>query len=252
MKRVVVMRDEIGVFLHDVGHKLTERLNNDKFVAKVCFLSDIFTRLNALNLSMQGKNKTVVDVVESINTFKQLLALDVKKMQSGKIASFPDLSLFLEESQTVQLDDVSNLFVECMEVLQALLNKYMPDDVNFTMEMSWVRNPFHVKVENIPEELQHDFIQLQNDQVSKDKFERVPLLEFWATSTYGKLAESASTILLPFPTTYLCESGVSSLLHMKTKSRNRLVAEDDLRCSLTCNFTTKFYSPFSTAWVLLR
>ena len=40
-------------------------------------------------------------------------------------------------------------------------------------------------------------------------------------------------VLLPFSSTYLCESGFSTLLHMKTKSRNRLDAEDCMRCALS-------------------
>jgi len=41
------------------------------------------------------------------------------------------------------------------------------------------------------------------------------------------------TILVPFATTYLCESGFSSLLYLKNKYRNRLNPSKDLRVALS-------------------
>ena len=38
--------------------------------------------------------------------------------------------------------------------------------------------------------------------------------------------------IIPFATTYLCESGFLSLVAIKTKSRNRLNEKDDLRVVL--------------------
>ena len=40
-------------------------------------------------------------------------------------------------------------------------------------------------------------------------------------------------VLLAFSTTYFCESGFSTMLHMKTKARNRLDAADGIRCALS-------------------
>ena len=39
--------------------------------------------------------------------------------------------------------------------------------------------------------------------------------------------------LIPFATTYLCESGFSALLAVKMKQRNRLAAKDDMRVALS-------------------
>ena len=40
--------------------------------------------------------------------------------------------------------------------------------------------------------------------------------------------------LLPFGSTYLCETAFSALVAMKTESRNTMNVENDLICSLSC------------------
>ena len=39
-------------------------------------------------------------------------------------------------------------------------------------------------------------------------------------------------MLIPFAMNYLCESEFSTLLSMKTKSRNRLIAQADMRIAI--------------------
>ena len=52
-------------------------------------------------------------------------------------------------------------------------------------------------------------------------------------SEYPDLAIKALKTLLPFPTSYLCESVFSVMAGTKTKSRNRLDVRDKLRVSLS-------------------
>lgn len=47
------------------------------------------------------------------------------------------------------------------------------------------------------------------------------------------LAERALKCLLPFATTYLCESGFSILKVLKTKHRARIHVDNDMRMALT-------------------
>ena len=71
----------------------------------------------------------------------------------------------------------------------------------------------------------------------KDKFKKASLTQFWTNvqsmePSLSNLCEQAATALLPFSTTYLCESGFSTLTMIKTKYRNRLQPEDDIICAL--------------------
>ena len=61
------------------------------------------------------------------------------------------------------------------------------------------------------------------------------LTTFWChqLNVFPLLAERALNVVVPFVTKYLCESGFSALLHIKTKARNRLNPGDDMRLALS-------------------
>lgn len=67
---------------------------------------------------MQGKNRTMVDIDEKISSFKQKLTLWREKLFQGKIATFPLLSEFLEDSTKVTLNDLKLLLQEYLDKLQ--------------------------------------------------------------------------------------------------------------------------------------
>jgi len=96
------------------------------------------------------------------------------------------------------------------------------------------RSPFTVKVEDVPENAQEEFIELINSDAAKTDFSSKSISQFWigCLQTYPILSEIVLRLLLPFPTTYLCETGFSSLLTIKSKYRSRLASDDDLRCAL--------------------
>ena len=76
---------------------------------------------------------------------------------------------------------------------------------------------------------------MRNSGHIQREFEQLELQQFWCTQLerYPQLAKEALQSLLPLATTFLCEMGFSSLLHIKSKARNCLNASDDLRVSLS-------------------
>ena len=57
--------------------------------------------------------------------------------------------------------------------------------------------------------------------------------QIFAYSLYKNVGSVAIRTLLSFSSTYLRESGFSALVSMKTKFRNKLECEADLRCALS-------------------
>jgi hypothetical protein len=57
---------------------------------------------------------------------------------------------------------------------------------------------------------------------------------FWVKylPMYPKVGEEALHLIIPFATTYLCESGFVTLTVLKRKQRNLLALETNFRCAL--------------------
>ena len=67
-----------------------------------------------------------------------------------------------------------------------------------------------------------------------EMFDNLSIYEFWAKiyTSYPRVAKKCITKLLSFTSTYLCDSGFSTLMQMKNKTRNRLDVENGLRYAL--------------------
>ena len=97
------------------------------------------------------------------------------------------------------------------------------------------RNPFRIGEDILPDNLQEEFLEMKCNSAAKDDFEELALTDFWAkyVQIYKRVGSVALHTLLPFSFTYLCESGFSALVNIKTKARNKLDCEADLRCALS-------------------
>ena len=147
---------------------------------------------------------------------------------------FSNLSAFFEENDIEQ--EAMNRKIlsvkEHLKILQEEISRYFPNLPNTPFALA--RSPFTIKVEDVPENAQEEFIKLTTSDATKTDFSSMSVTKFWIKSlqSYSVLTEIALHLILPFPTTYLCETGFSSLLVIKSKYRSGLVAENDMRCAL--------------------
>ncbi len=98
-------------------------------------------------------------------------------------------------------------------------------------------NPFILTIHDLPSEdngIQEQFIDLINDGGAKHAFREMCCSDFWIemAQSYPDISKMALKVLIPFPTTYECETAFSTLLSIKTKHRNRLDATNDMRVAL--------------------
>jgi len=126
-----------------------------------------------------------------------------------------------------------------LEDLRTNFEGYFSDIDNFAMDSAWIMNPFSFDISTMSDNdlTKDELIEFQQDPRKKADFQTVGLdvRQFWCTqmAAYPHLAKRALNVLIPFTTTYLCESGFSTLLHIKSKCRNRLDVSDDMRVALS-------------------
>ena len=145
-----------------------------------------------------------------------------------------NLSAFFEEND-IEQETINRTMLSVKELIKFLeeeISRYFPNlpDTPFAL----ARSPFTIRVEDVPENAQEEFIELITSDAAKTDFSSMSDTKFWIKSlqSYPVLSEIALRLILPFQTTYLCETGFSSLLVIKSKFRSRLDAENDLRCAL--------------------
>ncbi|KAF2882202.1 hypothetical protein ILUMI_23969 [Ignelater luminosus] len=157
-------------------------------------------------------------------------------LRSNIVECFPLFHEFIT-SNTLSVDaQITAEVILHLTNLPGELKRYFPEIGNAE---SWIRNPFKVSPESINASLsikqQKSLLEMSADQILLADFTKMSLIEFWAArlGEYPELSRKAVNFLLPFATTYLCESGFTHLVMIKTKYRNRLHAEPELRLKLT-------------------
>ena len=140
----------------------------------------------------------------------------------------------------ISLADISNLddklkinVAQHLEKLKCEFKTYFSEISRD--DLSLARNPFRHSSEKVKEKLQDQFIDMKNDSSCQDVFEAFPVTDFWLRTalSYPEISKAPLKKLLPFSSTWLCESTFSTLLNIKTKQWNRLEIEQDIRCSLS-------------------
>lgn len=224
------------LFLKNKANSLYEYLEREDFVEGLAYLADIFTHLNEINLSVQGPAVTIVDASERLKGFLGKLPLWKRRVESGNFANFPMLEELITQSdghttsKTVQKEVSKHL-----ETLQTSFEGYFSSE---SLEKeTWMRSPFLIDIDSISDEdlIKDDLIDMRSKEVLKAEFHAKDLGDFWGSlsQAYPLLVKRAMSVLIPFATTYLCEAGFSTLVSIKTKSRNRLNVADDMRLALS-------------------
>lgn len=95
LSRLLGLRVEVRLFFIEYKNfSLSERVNDYSWLATLVYLSDIFTHLNVLNLSLQGIRVTVFKVEDKIEATMKKLKL-WSQLSAIKIIINFDVLLFL-------------------------------------------------------------------------------------------------------------------------------------------------------------
>ena len=229
-KRFFEMRNELLLFFQQKDHDFQNDLEDEEFIVRLAYLSDIFEVFNHLNLSFQGQNCTVVDFVSKLGAFIRKLDLWRKNVENKRY----DMFKFLSALEVEISDDFSREITQHLSLLTAALQHYFPDITS----CPYITDPFSVDPADLPVDAgeQEELIDMQEDQTAKKQRKECSAINFWLgmASSYPTLASHAVPQLLIFPSTWECEQEFSILMNIKSKNRNRLSAPGhDFRCAIS-------------------
>ena len=229
LSRVFELREEIKLFL--IAQQKSDLLSafcRDDFSLYLAYLAEIFEALNQLNKKLQGPGSNTIVHCDAIDAFVEKLKLWSQRAINDNFEPFHRLTDVTgnDIAQLLKQDIISHL-----QNLQKEFERYFPEINTSTILVRLARNPFMCKVEDVPEAIQEEFIEIRNDSFARDEFRTCNLQEFWIKTQrcYPRLGVNAPNILVPFSSTYLWECGFSALLAIKSKTRHRLDVESDMR-----------------------
>ena len=110
-------------------------------------------------------------------------------------------------------------------------HSYFPENLENESSIS------NTAIQNVSILESEQLIEMSCDRNLMNEFKKENLCNFWIQwrGEYKDIAEKAVKFLMPFTTSYLCETGFSSMLIIKNKYRTQLQLEPDLRLKLMEN-----------------
>jgi hypothetical protein len=99
LKRLYELRKEVKLFLTDKKSDLSHCFQDNKWVARLAYLSDIFSYINGLNLELQSPDTTIFNTCNEIELSKK------KNSNSGSIWLQKETVKCFSRIQIVEADD---------------------------------------------------------------------------------------------------------------------------------------------------
>ena len=122
----------------------------------LAYLTDIFEKLNGLDIKLQGKETNIIQLRDCLMAFCSKLQNLCRKIMQGNITMFDNLSGLFQEHEVLN-EPFKTSITQHLQSLQTELTRYFPELKE--NEVLFARNPFSAVLDviDIPDELQDQF-----------------------------------------------------------------------------------------------
>ena len=254
LERFCCLLDEIRDFMKSCPGQYYQELDDKSWLIDLAFLADITSKLNELNLKLQGKGHNISDMISIVNAFENKLKLWIVHLNRNSLSHFPTLKSMAEKVNGGNRDFSS--FAKHLETLGSEFGNRFSQFSLLEPVIMFVNNPFaSVDVcelggrvceifENCnPEELEMEILNLQTDLSLKSSYPTCG--NFWTlvdSKRYPIVRNVALKMYSCFGSTYLCEAAFSTMNIIKNKYRTCLTdshLDDALRAACS-SYTPDF------------
>lgn len=242
---------EIRIFLasKDKSH---QELSDPNWLLNLAFLTDITGHLNVLNKQLQGENKILPVMYQSIEAFQRKLALFSAHLSAKNRRHFPMLDKFVGEVDPCHEFYNQQFYCEVIDGLATEFERRFTECRAVKDLFSLVLNPFschpdalthnQVVCESEITAAQLELLELQSDAyLTTLRNELCTVCSYdekyvwlWkmigVTQRYPVLTKISKRLNCMFGSTYRCEAAFSQMKLIKSKYRNKLNDEHLLHC----------------------
>ena len=218
LTRLGELREEVAMFLEG-KFDFAKCLRDEEFILRLTYLADIFSKLNELNLYLQG-TQGIFEVHDKIRGFMKKLALWKNCIDIRNYECFEMLQTFMIENEVEVCNGIMSEISEHLNKLKESFEFYFHDEMNTLKQKRWVINPFQPAITTgISTKADEELIDLSEDSSSKMNFSRTKLVQFWVSllTLYPLISTEALKALMPFSSSYKCETGFSAMVGIKSK-----------------------------------
>ena len=179
LTRLAELREEVAMFLESKSD-LATYLRDKEFILRLTYLADIFSRLNELNLYLQGtEGISVFAVHDKIRGFMKKLFLWKNCINNRNYECFETLQTFVMENE-VEVDD--SVIIDISDHLDKLtenFDNYFQEEMNNLHQKRWIMNPFQpAMTTGISTKADEELFDLSEDSSLKMNFNTRKLIEF--------------------------------------------------------------------------
>ncbi len=120
----------------DQQSPLTNHFEDEQFIVSLGYLADIFSLLNDLNTSMQGRDVDIIQARGKVVAFTRKLPIWSRRVESGNLANFPILdNILIGDGKKLSVEIIQEV-KNHLEVLSTNFECYFSDIDDLTMESS--------------------------------------------------------------------------------------------------------------------
>jgi hypothetical protein len=158
--RLFELRYEVHLFLKNMT-PLSSHFEDEAWLCRLAYLTDIFSKLNGSNLNLQGNRSNIFSMEDKVRGFYRKLLVWQRRVKSGNLAAFPTMLDLLDNNDRNEPPaGTQSHITQHLENLSQQFLSYYP----FFTEDSyggndWIFSPFimdAVSKAKIKDDLQHN------------------------------------------------------------------------------------------------
>jgi hypothetical protein len=97
LKRLFQLRHAVHLFLKNMT-PLSSHFEDEAWLCRLAYLTDIFSKLNVLNLNLQDNENNIFSMEDKVRAFYRKLRVWQGRVKTGNLAAFPTMLDFLDKN----------------------------------------------------------------------------------------------------------------------------------------------------------